>query len=106
MASNQATIQQLLNQAGVTINGSKPWDIQVHNPRLYQRVIAQGSLGLGESYLDGWWDCRALDDFFYRILRSGVASGVGLTFAHLRQLLIANIVNLQKKSRAFFSQAA
>src|SRR3989344_1098394 len=101
MALNQATIQQLLSQAGITINGRQPWDIQVHDTRLYRRVVAQGSLGLGESYLDGWWECAKLDEFFYRILRSGVASGVGLTFAHLRQLLIANIVNLQKKSRAF-----
>ena len=101
MPLNQATIQQLLGQVGITINGRRPWDIQVHDQRLYQRVITHGSLGLGESYLDGWWDCEQLDEFFYRILRSGVASGVGLTFAHLRLLLIANIVNLQKKSRAF-----
>ena len=76
MALNQATIQQLLSQAGITINGRQPWDIQVHDTRLYRRVVAQGSLGLGESYLDGWWECAKLDEFFYRILRSGVASGM------------------------------
>lgn len=94
-------VEAILTTAGVTINGPKGWDIQVHNPAVYQRVIAQSSLGLGESYLDGWWDCDELDAFFYLILKSGAADSVGLTVANLRLLLTANIVNLQKKSRAF-----
>jgi cyclopropane-fatty-acyl-phospholipid synthase len=53
----EATIQALLDEAGVTLSGPEPWDPQVHNPHLYARVLAQGSLGLGEAYMDGWWDC-------------------------------------------------
>ena len=53
----QQFAQKLLTHAGITINGTQPWDIQVHNEKLYQRVIAEGSLGLGESYMEGWWDC-------------------------------------------------
>jgi cyclopropane-fatty-acyl-phospholipid synthase len=52
-------VQQLLEHAGVQIDGQAPCDIQVHNPEFYQRVIACGSLALGESYMDGWWDCEA-----------------------------------------------
>ena len=40
--------RELLAQAGVEINGKNPWDIQVHNPNLYSRVLQETSMGLGE----------------------------------------------------------
>lgn len=52
----------------IEINGDRPWDIQINNPQFYQRIISGGSLALGESYMDGWWDCKATDEFFKRIL--------------------------------------
>lgn len=61
---------ELLKKAGITIDGKKPHDITVHNDEFYKRVFGQGSLGLGESYMDGWWDCEKLDEFFYRSLRA------------------------------------
>ena len=67
-SKDKIQIQKLLSLAGITIKGDKPWDIQVHNDRLYRRVLTEGSLGLGESYMDGWWDCARLDEFFYRVL--------------------------------------
>ncbi len=45
----------LLDQAGIHIDGSAPIDLHVHDERLYTRVFAHGSLGLGEAYMDGWW---------------------------------------------------
>ena len=60
--------EELLSKADVKINGPRPWDIQVKNPNFFKRVLNEGSLGLGESYMDGWWECRSLDDF-YRILK-------------------------------------
>jgi cyclopropane-fatty-acyl-phospholipid synthase len=65
--SHKQVIQQLLDKAQIQINGTKPGDIQVHNDRLYGRVLAEGSLGLGESYMDGWWDSDQLDEFFSKI---------------------------------------
>jgi cyclopropane-fatty-acyl-phospholipid synthase len=62
-------IAGLLERADVRINGDRPWDIRLHDERLLRRVLRQGSLGLGESYMDGWWDCDRLDEFFSRILR-------------------------------------
>ena len=53
-------IQSILAEVDIQINGDRPWDIQVHNTNLYQRVISQGSLGLGEAYVEGWWDCSQL----------------------------------------------
>lgn len=65
----QSNIQKHLESIDIQINGSRPWDIHVHDPRFYKRVLREPSLGLGESYMDGWWDCQALDQFFFRICR-------------------------------------
>jgi hypothetical protein len=54
-------IQQLIAQAGVTVNGDKPWDIQAYNESLYDRILRDRNLGLGEAYMDGWWDCQQCD---------------------------------------------
>ena len=50
-------------QARRRINGNRPWDIQVHNENLYRRIISKGSIGIGEAYMDRWWDAEKLDEF-------------------------------------------
>ncbi len=56
-SSSKTTVENLLKAAGITINGKQPYDIQVHDERLYKRVVKYRELGLGEAYMDGWWDC-------------------------------------------------
>ncbi len=100
MDTFQQKAQELLDLAEITINGNEKHDIQVHDDRLFQRVIAQGSRGLGETYVEGWWDCEALDEFFYRILNVGLDRRI----QPLREAgtwLKASLMNLQKPSRAF-----
>ena len=63
---------ELLSRAGITINGPAPADIRVTNPDFFKRVLQEGSLGLGESYMDGWWECDRLDMFFCKVLRAGL----------------------------------
>ena len=60
-------IAALLAEADVRVDGERPWDLQVHDPRFHARVLGQGSLGLGESYMDGWWDAASLDGLLYRL---------------------------------------
>ena len=91
-----------LARIGVTLNGTQPQDIQIHDPRVYQRVLIHGTLGLGESYMDGWWDSDALDEFFTLALLDLERGGKALissddVIALLRTLLS----NLQKISRSF-----
>lgn len=85
-------IASLLRKADVDIDGHDPWDIQVHDERMYARVLAGGSLALGESYMDGWWDCERLDEFFHRILRARLWENLpitaNLTMAWLRSVLL------------------
>jgi cyclopropane-fatty-acyl-phospholipid synthase len=99
-ASFRRRTEELLTVADVRIGGDRPWDLRVHDERLYARVLAAGSLGLGESYMDGWWDCDALDEFFHRILRAELDERVHPWRDGLR-VLRARLVNLQKPSRAF-----
>jgi len=61
-------IQELLEPARIQIDGTEPFDIHVHNPDFYPEILARGSLALGESYMAGWWDCVALDQFFYHVM--------------------------------------
>lgn len=65
-----ARVEKVLKEIGVTINGDKPYDIIIHNPRVFSKIITKQSMGAGESYMDGWWDCEKLDEFFFRLCRS------------------------------------
>jgi cyclopropane-fatty-acyl-phospholipid synthase len=96
----QDAAAKLLAQADVRINGSRPWDIRVHHPDTVPRILAKGSLGLGESYMDGWWDCEQIDEFIARVLRARLDEKVrsaGLLLAALK----ARLMNLQSERRAW-----
>ena len=57
MTKTEDKATKLLSEAGITINGNAPTDIQVHDERLYDRIFrGGGSVAVGESYMDGWWD--------------------------------------------------
>ncbi|KAK7201877.1 Methyltransferase-like protein [Novymonas esmeraldas] len=95
--------QKILKRCGITIDGDKPYDIVVHNPRLYRRVIQSGSLGLGEAFMEGWWDTRdfhALDDFFKRLLQGGVEYYFPNNAKDMVNILRAKLFNPQTKSRS------
>jgi len=70
-------LADLLAQAGIRIDGDAPWDIQVHDPEFYRRVLTRGTLGLGEAYMDGLWDAPQLDAFFDRALRAHLGDRLG-----------------------------
>ena len=86
-------MRELLAGAGVTIGGTAPWDIQVHDQRLYTRVLRDGDLGVGESYVDGWWDCEALDQMIDRVTRARFS--LGGNWALLTHVAKARLLNLQ-----------
>lgn len=93
--------RELLDKAGVTLNGNAPWDIRVRNPQFYKRVLQQGSLGLGESYMDGWWDCARLDELVTRIIEADLESALKGNIQDLLRVAGARLVNLQSKKRAW-----
>ena len=68
MASARTFIERLLKKADVTIGGDRPQDIAIHGERFYNRVIRQGALGLGEAYMENWWDANSVDAFIHKVL--------------------------------------
>jgi len=95
------TLEEILSLADIKVNGPNPWDIQVHNNNFYKRALSEAELGLGESYMDGWWDCEKLDELGFRIIRANLDEKVKRKFSILFSLFLARIVNLQSVKRAF-----
>lgn len=93
--------EEMLSQAGITINGNQPQDIRVKNPEFFHRVLQEGSLGLGESYMDGWWECDRLDIFFQRILAAELDTHLPKHFSDIVRIASARIFNYQTRKRAW-----
>ena len=100
MPTNKEVIRSLLSEAQVTINGSSDSDIQVMNPEFYNRVLREGVLGLGESYMDGWWEVEKLDEFLYHLINASLPDKVK-TWVIVPLILKAKIFNTGKESKAF-----
>ncbi|MFO7965332.1 MAG: cyclopropane fatty acyl phospholipid synthase [Desulfobacterales bacterium] len=94
-------VVELLGATGITVNGKNPWDIQVNHEDFYRRVLTHGSLGLGESYMENWWECDQLDDFFYRVLRHDIEREVKKNPALIMDILLSRTINRQSRRRAF-----
>lgn len=90
----------MLATAGIKVNGPDPWDLQVHDNRFYKRVLSQGSLGLGEAYMDGWWDCQQIDEFVFRAIRADLYRQARFGWKTILEVLLAKVVNLQPKGKA------
>lgn len=88
-------IKGLLADAGVVVNGSDPWDIQIHDERLWNRLFAEGTLGLGEAYMDGWWDADDLAEFFSRVVAHDMGEKLRITPNLVWQILKARLLNMQ-----------
>ena len=98
---SEKVLRDLLQLADVEVNGGRPWDIQVNNPAFYDSVLRDGSLGAGEAYMQGWWDCDALDQFFHRVLLTDLPATIQRSPRIQLQILRARLVNMQSRSKAF-----
>jgi len=98
--SSKEKVQELFALADVKFNGRRPWDIKVHDERFFDRVLADGALGFGEAYMDGWWDCEKLDECSFRVHRADIQSKVKKNLRLVLTLAAAKIVNFQNKARA------
>jgi cyclopropane-fatty-acyl-phospholipid synthase len=94
-------VQEILQPAGIAIDGSGPSDMQINDERFFGRVLRDGSIGLGESFMDGWWECDRLDDFFCKLMpqqpENIIKKNLKLQFTILKAVLF----NLASRFRAF-----
>jgi cyclopropane-fatty-acyl-phospholipid synthase len=94
----ERTIRDLLESADIRVGGHRRHDIRVHDGGFYERVLRDGRLGLGESYVDGQWDTDSLDEVTVRLIRAvkcPLRSWRGAI-----QLAAARLWNLQSAVRA------
>jgi len=98
--SPATAVGELLASADVRIDGDRSWDVRVHDERFFARVLGEGILGLGESYMDGWWDCTRLDELFYRVLSARLDDRVRTDWRLASHLLFSRLANLQTRKRS------
>lgn len=101
MSSPRTFVEELLKKAEVIIGGGRPQDIVVHDERLFNRVIRHGTLGLGEAYMDGWWDANQLDIFINKVLTAHLDKEIQINFASILTVAKALLANQQSYKHAF-----
>lgn len=102
-AEPPAVICDIAAEAGIRINGNAPWDVQVLDERVYRRILSKGTLGFGEAYMDGMWECDHPDQFFHRLLSVDADEKID-GWSRLRllgEVLRHSLFNLQSSQRAF-----
>jgi len=101
MQKSEAIVRDLLQTADIQVGGERPWDIAVHDDQLYDRILRDGSLGLGEGYMDGCWDSPAVDQFIDRVLRANLRAEVENNLRLVFQVMRAKLTNRQSRQRAY-----
>jgi cyclopropane-fatty-acyl-phospholipid synthase len=100
MSDARSTVEELLTLADIKVGGRRAFDIQVHDERFYNRLMSQGELALGESYMDGWWDVKSLDQLITRILAANLRQKVNLRLPMVKLAVVGALRNRQTVSRA------
>ncbi|MBS4168537.1 cyclopropane fatty acyl phospholipid synthase [Parachlamydia sp. AcF125] len=98
--SPKHTIQNLAALADIQINGTRPWDIRIHNEEFYHRIWRDGSLGFGEAYVEKIWDCEALDICFSKLLGANLDQQFAKSGIMLWDTIRAKLFNLQTKKKS------
>ncbi len=93
-------VAELIATADIRVNGTRPWDMQLHTDGVLERALARGNLGLGETYMEGAWDVEKLDQFFFLLLRGRLADKVH-PLCMLGHSLRARLLNRQTSRRAW-----
>lgn len=100
MSRTQNVLTSLLATADIQVDGIRPWDITVHDARFFGRVLAFGTLGFGESYMDGWWDCDLLDEMCCRAIRCQLDQRFAFRLPNLWTVFTAFFMNQQTIRRS------
>lgn len=97
---SMAWLRDVLEEANVRLGGDRPWDIRSFDPSIADRLLAQGSLGFGDAYVDGLWECDALDQFFDHVLEARLETRIKPNFQLLTRIAKAKLLNMQTRSRS------
>ena len=98
--SSKELCLSILDKCHVPINSSEPWSMHVKNEKLWDRVASQHQLGLGEAYMEGWWECEDIDEMLTRLLSVDATSFLKPSIPLIATALKSRILNMQTKSKA------
>ncbi len=102
----EAIVRELFGLADIEIGGGRPGDLRVHDPRFYERVIRDASVGFGESYMEEWWETDALDVTIDKIMRANLKQKITGSWRMRALTVKALLLNLQAKTRSSASVEA
>ena len=94
-------IRKLLKSVDVEIGGNRPWDIQILSDKAYSRVLRDGTLGFGEAYMNGEWECQKIDQLMARLIRGNLHNKVNRNLKFLAFVALSKIINYGRKEKAF-----
>lgn len=92
--------RRLLGLADIEVGGTKPWDIHIHDERFWSRVLRDRELGLGESYQDGWWTSKRVDEMLTRLITGGIYDELKPSLGAMKLTLSSFVHNRQSVRRA------
>lgn len=96
----QRRMEHILNPIGFTVNDNQLYSIQVHDPKFYTKIFTQGSIGAGEAYMDGLWDCEQLEELFFRICRHNLYEQFYSPWQFFLKNLENTLINQQSRRKA------
>lgn len=93
-------ITKRLAEAGIVVGGHRAWDLQVKNKDCFWKMIREGNLGMGETYMKGWWNAKKLDELFFRLLKADTDTKPPWQWTHKLSSIPSLIVNMQTVARS------
>jgi len=105
VSHGEEVVRELFGRAGIRIGGDAPSDLRVLDPRFYRRVLADGSLGLGESYIEGWWECDAIDEAIVKLIRADLHNQIPVSARLVALNVKARLLNMQTRGNAYHNVA-
>lgn len=99
-ARAERLVRELFGAANIGINTQQRGDVIVKNPGFYARLLRDASIGLGESYMEEWWECDALDVFIEKALRADLKKKISGSWRLKLLTLQALATNMQSRARA------
>jgi len=95
------SIHDLFAKADITINGDRSHDIRVYNENFYKRIFRDGQLGIGESYMDGWWECDAIDEMVEKFINADLLKETEKNIRFILNYLRVKLSDIGHPSKAY-----
>ncbi len=93
-------LKNMAQKADIRLNGDRPWDMRLNDERACDLIMRKGTLGLGESYMLGWWDCERIDEMVNKALQAHLEYKLRKNIYSVLHRAVMSMINLQGAARA------